>query len=142
VAYQYALDVAGMNGTSMHEVVQCRRKYAFRKPGVDRRTTLKFTSELYLVVTNGTELNQTARLATGLCYELKWNNKHKQTPWPFVRKRTIPTERSPIVDEIYSLLLWIQRCRVISAVDPPRSLFQFSIPEALLFFEVAPHLGS
>jgi hypothetical protein len=24
----------------------------------------------------------------------------KQTPWPFVRKRTIPTERLPLVDEI------------------------------------------
>jgi hypothetical protein len=24
----------------------------------------------------------------------------KQTPWPLVRKRTIPTERQPLVDEI------------------------------------------
>jgi hypothetical protein len=24
----------------------------------------------------------------------------KQTPWPLVRKRTTPTERSPLVDEI------------------------------------------
>jgi acyl-CoA thioesterase FadM len=24
----------------------------------------------------------------------------KQTPWPLVRKRTIPTERPPLVDEI------------------------------------------
>jgi hypothetical protein len=24
----------------------------------------------------------------------------KQTPWPLVRKRTIPTDRSPLVDEI------------------------------------------
>jgi hypothetical protein len=26
-------------------------------------------------------------------------NKNKQTPWPLVRKRTIPTERTPLVDE-------------------------------------------
>jgi hypothetical protein len=27
-------------------------------------------------------------------------NNQKQTPWPLVRKRTIPTERPPLVDEI------------------------------------------
>jgi hypothetical protein len=26
--------------------------------------------------------------------------KNKQTPWPLVRERTIPTERLPLVDEI------------------------------------------
>jgi hypothetical protein len=26
--------------------------------------------------------------------------KKKKTPWPLVRKRTIPTERPPLVDEI------------------------------------------
>jgi hypothetical protein len=26
--------------------------------------------------------------------------KNKQTPWPLVRERTIPTERPPLVDEI------------------------------------------
>jgi hypothetical protein len=26
--------------------------------------------------------------------------KQKQTPWPLVRERTIPTERPPLVDEI------------------------------------------
>jgi hypothetical protein len=26
--------------------------------------------------------------------------QQKQTPWPLVRKRTIPTERPPLVDEI------------------------------------------
>jgi hypothetical protein len=28
------------------------------------------------------------------------NKKTKQTPWPLVRERTIPTERPPLVDEI------------------------------------------
>jgi hypothetical protein len=26
--------------------------------------------------------------------------KNKQTPWPLVRERTIPTDRPPLVDEI------------------------------------------
>jgi hypothetical protein len=28
------------------------------------------------------------------------NHKNKQTPWPLVRERTIPTERPPLVHEI------------------------------------------
>jgi hypothetical protein len=31
---------------------------------------------------------------------LNATNKTKQTPWPLVRKRTIPTERPPLVSEI------------------------------------------
>jgi hypothetical protein len=35
------------------------------------------------------------------CFSLKSGPcSGKQTPWPLVRKRTIPTERSPLVDEI------------------------------------------
>jgi hypothetical protein len=51
-------------------------------------------------------------------------NQHleKQTPWPLVRKRTIPTEPSPLVDKIYCQLLWIEGCRAVSAADPLRSL--------------------
>jgi hypothetical protein len=44
------------------------------------------------------------------------------TPWPLVRKRNIPTERQPLVHEIYCQLLWIERCRAVSAADLPRSL--------------------
>jgi hypothetical protein len=33
-------------------------------------------------------------------YMLLLSCHHKQTPWPLVRKRTIPTERPPLVDEI------------------------------------------
>jgi hypothetical protein len=46
----------------------------------------------------------------------------KNIPWPLVRKGTIPTERPPLVDEIYCQLLWIEGCRVVSAADPLRSL--------------------
>jgi hypothetical protein len=44
--------------------------------------------------------------------------KQKQTPWPLVRQQNIPTERPPLVDEIYCQLLWIEGCRVVSAADP------------------------
>jgi hypothetical protein len=38
--------------------------------------------------------------------------RHKQqTPWPLVRKRTTPTKRPPLVDEIYCQLLWIEVSR-------------------------------
>jgi hypothetical protein len=47
---------------------------------------------------------------------------NKQTTWPLVRKRTIPTERPPLVGESSCRLLWIEGCRVVSAADPPRSL--------------------
>jgi hypothetical protein len=50
------------------------------------------------------------------------SDKQKQTPWPLVRKRTIPTERPPLVSEILCQPLWIERCRVVSAADPPQSL--------------------
>jgi uncharacterized protein YeeX (DUF496 family) len=47
---------------------------------------------------------------------------NKQTPWPLVRERTIPTERPPLVDEIECQLLQVEGCRVVSAADPLRSL--------------------
>jgi hypothetical protein len=49
-------------------------------------------------------------------------NNNQQTPWPLVRKRTIPTERPPFVDEIVCQLLWIEGCCVVSAADPLWSL--------------------
>jgi hypothetical protein len=33
-------------------------------------------------------------------YIMDKKNINKQTPWPLVRERTIPTERPPLVDEI------------------------------------------
>jgi hypothetical protein len=33
------------------------------------------------------------------CY-LAFRTKQKKTPWPLVRKRSIPTERPPLIDEI------------------------------------------
>jgi hypothetical protein len=48
--------------------------------------------------------------------------ENKLTPWPLVRKRTIPTDRPPLVVEIYCQLLRIEGCRVVSAADPLRPL--------------------
>jgi hypothetical protein len=40
------------------------------------------------------------------------------TPWPLVRKQTIPTDRPPLVGEIQCQPLWIEGCRVVRAADP------------------------
>jgi hypothetical protein len=57
---------------------------------------MKLISSFYLILT--------AALDPGVYsasdrneYQTKTN---KQTPWPLVRERTIPTDRSPLVDEI------------------------------------------
>jgi hypothetical protein len=45
-----------------------------------------------------------------------------QTPWSLGHKRTIPTERPPLVGEILVLTFADRGCRVVSAADPSRSL--------------------
>jgi hypothetical protein len=50
--------------------------------------------------------------------DIQTTNKQKQTQWPLVRKRTIPTDRPPLVDEIQCQLLWIDGCCVVSIADP------------------------
>jgi hypothetical protein len=42
----------------------------------------------------------------------------RRTPWLVVRKRTIPTERPPLVSEVSANFLRIEGCRVVSATDP------------------------
>jgi hypothetical protein len=59
----------------------------------------------------------------------------KQPSWPLARRRTIPTERPPLVGEIQCQLLWIEGCRVVSAVDPLGSLIS-------VFYGVATFLSS
>jgi hypothetical protein len=54
--------------------------------------------------------------------ELKLSLFRTQTPWPLVRKRTIPNEQPPLLGEIQCQLFWIEGCRVVSAADPLRSL--------------------
>jgi hypothetical protein len=59
----------------------------------------------------------------------------QKTPWLFVRKRSIPTERPPLVGQIKCQLLSIEGCRVVSAAEPPRpliSVFQIGTATSLL----------
>jgi hypothetical protein len=58
---------------------------------------------------------------------------YKQTPWPLVRKRTIQTDRPPLVEEIWCQLLLIEGCRVVSAADPLRSLISVFLTGAVIF---------
>jgi hypothetical protein len=75
------------------------------------------------------------------CKTYSWHTK--QTMWLLVRKRTIPTGRPPHADKIWCQLLWIEGCRVVSVAEPLHSRWsQFSRPEQLLFFQVAPYLSS
>jgi hypothetical protein len=55
-------------------------------------------------------------------YKVRSEGGGDKTPWPLVRKRTTPTERPPLVYEIWCQHLWIEGCRVVSAADPLRSL--------------------
>jgi hypothetical protein len=51
----------------------------------------------------GTSLESLRKVTKELCEENIYSNKNKtnkQTPWPLVRERTIPTDRPPLVDEI------------------------------------------
>jgi hypothetical protein len=64
------------------------------------------------------------RVVSTLC---TWRHKYPFTstfyiPRPLVRKRTIPTERPPLVDEILCQLLRKEGCRAVNVADPPQSL--------------------
>jgi hypothetical protein len=64
----------------------------------------------------------------------------KQTPWPLVHERTIPTERPPLVVVPTFVDRGVSRGQ---RGGPPTVVkSQFSRPEPLLFFQVAPHLSS
>jgi hypothetical protein len=67
-------------------------------------------------------LNIINQLAYATDIPLHVEQTNNKTPWPLVRKRTIPTGRPPLVDEIYYQLLWTDGCCVVSAADPLRSL--------------------
>jgi hypothetical protein len=56
------------------------------------------------------------------CSQHHKQTKNKQTPWPLVRERTIPTDRRHLSTKFSVNYLWIERCRVVSAADPLRSL--------------------
>jgi hypothetical protein len=69
--------------------------------------------------------------------------KQKQTPWALVRKRSIPTERPPLVDKILvppfvdSGMSRGQRGGSLTVVN-----LSFLDRSRYFFFQVAPHLSS
>jgi hypothetical protein len=47
-----------------------------------------------------TRLSELGTTLTVTSNQITLRRNTKQTPWPLVRKRTIPTDRPPLVDEI------------------------------------------
>jgi hypothetical protein len=66
-------------------------------------------------------------------------NKTNSMVW--VRERTIPTERPPLVDEVTANVLRIEGA-TRSAWRIPRPYSRFSRQEPLLFYQIAPQLYS
>jgi hypothetical protein len=67
--------------------------------------------------------------------------KTKQTPWPesasdYTDRATAACRRNQCQ------LLWIEGCRVVSAVDPQGSHLDFLNRSRYIFFQVAPQLYS
>jgi hypothetical protein len=60
-----------------------------------------------------------------LCNRTEVTANDEQIPWPLVRKRTIPTERLPLVRKIWCQLLRTEGCHVVNVADPPQSLVSF-----------------
>jgi hypothetical protein len=52
-----------------------------------------------LPASNVTSLMWSSEIHVTSTFKVK-NKINKQTPWPLVRERTIPTDRPPLVDEI------------------------------------------
>jgi hypothetical protein len=67
--------------------------------------------------------------------------KLKQTPWPLVRVRTIPTERPPLVGEVSANFAAIG-CHVVGVTDPYGRILGFLDRSRYFLFQVAPRLYS
>jgi hypothetical protein len=59
-----------------------------------------------------------------------------------VRKRTIPTERPPLVSEVSTNFLRIEGCHVVSVTNPYGSILGFLDRSRYYCFQVAPQLHS
>jgi hypothetical protein len=114
-----------------------RRRYAhvhWKAVGTSRKTKVTRHTRIATAVCGYvTERSLTAVCLSVRAFQSPKQHIHfifhkKQTPWALVRKRTIPTERPPLVDEILCHLLRTEGCRVVSAADPPGRQSQFSIP--------------
>jgi hypothetical protein len=59
-----------------------------------------------------------------------------------VRKRTIPTERPPLVSEVGANFLRIEGCHVVNVTNPYGRILGFLDRSRYYFFQVAPQLYS
>jgi hypothetical protein len=59
-----------------------------------------------------------------------------------VHKRTIPTERPPLVGEVSAKFFADRGCRVVSVMDPHGRFLGFLDRSHYYFFQVAPQLYS
>jgi hypothetical protein len=64
------------------------------------RTTRRSIPEEGILHSNRRENHKPYNLELLLGYKTKNKQTNKQTPWPLVRERTIPTDRPPLVGEI------------------------------------------
>jgi hypothetical protein len=71
------------------------------------------------------------------CHE-SWERKNSVA---LVRKRTMPTERPPLVGEVVPTFA-DRGCCVVSATDPPVVSLGFLDRSRYCFFQVAPQLAS
>jgi hypothetical protein len=68
---------------------------------------------------------------------LRYKQTNKTNPVALVRKRTIPTERPPIVSEVSANICgW--GCNVVSVMDPYGRNLSFEDRSRYFFFQVAP----
>jgi hypothetical protein len=147
-----------MSASSTIQTLYYLRELIFRCPlgrklGDLRYRRKHFGKEEHFLLLLGTELRQTSlslpiptdlsRLQTDWQYKSKmkrWTTVHTKTklnPMVWVRERTIPTERPPLVGEVLPTCA-DRRCHVVSVTDSSGRISRFSRQEPLLFYQVAP----
>jgi hypothetical protein len=70
------------------------------------------------------------------------SREHKKNSVASVRKRTIPTERPPLVSEVSANFFADRRCHVVSVTNPYGRIFGFLDRSRYYFFQVARQLYS
>jgi hypothetical protein len=80
----------------IEEIHPPKRRFLQEPHGLTSQKTAFFIA----TVVKASNLTLNLRVASRGTATLSWLNKQKQTPWPLVRKRPIPSERPPLVDEI------------------------------------------
>jgi hypothetical protein len=93
--------MGGFNGGSITTTVQHTNtlvtQYTYHKYKYTSHTH-KYTNTIHILHTN-TQLKY-KQIKTKQIRSQSYTTQTKQTPWPLVRERTVPTDRPPLVDEI------------------------------------------